>query len=156
MRPIFNTLWAKEASFFWFFFSCCVSAKKKKKKKKKNPTLSRSSPPLAGRLNSSVRFIIKAHISLKHLKHRCEDGDWVGLAAVLLPCRSGEIQFVHHDIQHVLSVRHHHGIYPRPAPEDEQENRTANKGKECYHGACSSLSPSSVVNLWVRPHTSCS
>lgn len=86
MKPISNSLWAKKASFFWFI--CIVS---RQKKKKKNPTLSQSSSPLAGRLTSSVQFIITARIFLKHLKHRCEDGDWVELAAVLLPCRSGEI-----------------------------------------------------------------
>lgn len=119
----------------FLFNFCCASAKKK------SPTLSQSSP-------HRVQFIITARISLKHLKHHREDGDWVGLAAVLLPCRSGEILFIL-GIQHVLPVRHRHGIYPRPAPEDEQENSAADKGKEHFYEACS-LFPKAVFQPLVQ------
>lgn len=79
MKPILNSLWAQKASYFWFFFFG----------KNINPPQSQSYTPLI----STFQFIIviTAHIFLEHLRHHREDGDWVGLAAALLPCRSGEI-----------------------------------------------------------------
>jgi len=78
---IFNSPQAKKASYF--LLTLAVS-------RYKSDTVPVLSAPLAARLFSIVQSTITL-IPLKHLRHHREDGDWVGLAAVLLPCRSGEI-----------------------------------------------------------------